>query len=178
MVSSDSALLLPLVYNPKDIPKVHEVCIVLHFSENEVTLPAVEGMKNISVTDSPEGFVNQILECEAVLSSSLHGLIIAHSYGIPAVALKLSENVEDFKFGDYYRSLGIYMKSYRKTESQVFRSNSVEEIKEFVAKSPQPKPEVIREMQTRLLQTFPLKRVVNPMESSLNFEMCKSATDF
>lgn len=41
------------------------------------------------------------------MSSSLHGLIISDSYGIPNGRIKINEidNSQDFKFKDYYSSL-------------------------------------------------------------------------
>ena len=46
--------------------------------------------------------------CEAIASSSLHGIVFAHAYGIPAVHVQLSDRVlgEGFKFDDYRASIG------------------------------------------------------------------------
>lgn len=50
--------------------------------------------------------INQIDQCEHILSSSLHGLIVADSLGIPNAWLKAPNLVGgDFKFYDYYSSL-------------------------------------------------------------------------
>lgn len=55
-----------------------------------------------------EQVLNQISSCTYVLSSSLHGLIVADSYGIPNIRLKFSDllNGGDFKFKDYCLSVG------------------------------------------------------------------------
>ena len=47
--------------------------------------------------------------CEVIVSSSLHGLIIADAYGIPTVWAKFGNDINgnDFKFYDYYWSLGM-----------------------------------------------------------------------
>jgi pyruvyltransferase len=50
--------------------------------------------------------VEQILSAKLVLASSLHGLIIAEAYGIPARYLRLSETENLFKYKDYYLGSG------------------------------------------------------------------------
>lgn len=52
-------------------------------------------------------FFKEICSAKLVIASSLHGIIIAESYGIPAVYLKLNKNEGiDFKFHDYYSGTG------------------------------------------------------------------------
>lgn len=52
--------------------------------------------------------LRHINECQYIASSSLHGLIISDSYGIPNCRIKLNEldDSKDYKFRDYYSSLG------------------------------------------------------------------------
>jgi pyruvyltransferase len=47
------------------------------------------------------------LECKIVLSSSLHGLVLADSFQIPNKRIVLSNNIigGDFKFKDYYSGI-------------------------------------------------------------------------
>lgn len=54
-------------------------------------------------------FIDQICSCEIILSSSLHGIIIADAYQIPNIWITLThqEHPDDnFKFKDYFLSVG------------------------------------------------------------------------
>lgn len=50
--------------------------------------------------------IEDILKCKFVLATSLHGLIIAESWGIPARYIRVSESEGTFKYHDYYEGTG------------------------------------------------------------------------
>ncbi|MBB5733947.1 pyruvyl transferase [Altererythrobacter atlanticus] len=50
--------------------------------------------------------IDAICECEFIVSSSLHGLIIADAFGIPCSHVRLSETEPDFKYIDYCEGVG------------------------------------------------------------------------
>ncbi|MCC4116440.1 polysaccharide pyruvyl transferase family protein [Aromatoleum toluclasticum] len=50
--------------------------------------------------------VAEILKARLVLASSLHGLVIAEAFGIPARYVRLSETENLFKYRDYYYGTG------------------------------------------------------------------------
>ena len=59
---------------------------------------------------SPLDTAKEITKCRKVVSSSLHGVIAAHAYGIPAAWVD-SENKlkgDDIKFQDYFASVGLF----------------------------------------------------------------------
>ncbi|NEN94442.1 MAG: polysaccharide pyruvyl transferase family protein [Moorea sp. SIO3I7] len=62
----------------------------------------------IDVTRNPKEVIADITRCEAIASSSLHGLIIADAFGIPSIWMQLSNKVsgKGFKFKDYYSVFG------------------------------------------------------------------------
>jgi exopolysaccharide biosynthesis predicted pyruvyltransferase EpsI len=61
------------------------------------------------MTNDIESKTNEFLQCERIISSSLHGVIIAHTYEIPAVWQKFSDNVfgDDIKYQDYLESVNL-----------------------------------------------------------------------
>ncbi|SFN33024.1 polysaccharide pyruvyl transferase family protein [Salegentibacter flavus] len=53
--------------------------------------------------------IEKIATSQLVFSSSLHGLIVAHAYGVKAVWVQFSDKLDgdDIKFNDYFLSVGI-----------------------------------------------------------------------
>ena len=133
----DPAILTPLLYTPKNVEKTYDYKVIQHYSlqkASENNLSPVVG-KDWTV------FIDQLLEAKLVISSSLHGIILAEAYGIPAVMLKPG-NLDYFKYRDYYYS----------TERYDFPiANSVEEALEM---QPAPLPD-IPSMQNNILDCFP-----------------------
>ena len=108
-VCGDPALLLPLYYQP-NIEKKSVIGIIPHFTEYKYFKEKWGDKYRIIClkTKDVESVVNQIVECSYILSSSLHGIIVSHSYGIPCLWIenKILEK-EGFKFKDYFSSVGI-----------------------------------------------------------------------
>ncbi len=63
----------------------------------------------INVKDEPLEVLRAIARCRTVLSSSLHGLIAADSFGIPNRHVVFSDRPkgDGFKFDDYYSAYGV-----------------------------------------------------------------------
>ena len=103
----DPAVLMPLYYKSKAVNKKYKVGIVPHYIDIE-KIPLIirnnEHIKIIDVQQDPEDFIDDISECDAILSSSLHGLILADAYHIPNKWIVLSDRLigGSFKFTDYY----------------------------------------------------------------------------
>lgn len=154
----DPALLLPKVYRP-DIPKAHKLGIIPHytdFKEVKQQFAHAEEVKIIDVfTNRLESVLDDIISCEQIVSSSLHGVIVAHAYGIPAVWVKFSNKLfgDNIKFYDYFASVGIaYEKEFEGSQKNV--DDFLEILKNYPAIS-LPKKEAIQQRQADLLQTFP-----------------------
>jgi hypothetical protein len=105
----DPALLMPKYYWP-DVTKQYKVGICPHYVHQAEVIQWLSGREDIkflNVFCSPEQFVNDLLECEVVYSSSLHGLIIAHAYGVPTQWIEGTAKLggDNTKFRDYLQSL-------------------------------------------------------------------------
>ncbi len=108
-VYGDPGILLPKYYHP-NITKKFKVGIIPHFVDKDCrALSQDKSWLIIDVQESVEEVIDSVLSCEVILSSSLHGLIVADAYGIPSCWIKLSNKVygNGFKFYDYYASLGV-----------------------------------------------------------------------
>jgi pyruvyltransferase len=111
-VFGDPALLLPMFYRPaKRTPC--RLGVVGHFSDM-ARLAAkwrhCPDAQLIDVQDPIESVIDRIASCEFVASSSLHGLIVSHAYGVPAAWIELRPlpSGDRSKFQDYFASMGHY----------------------------------------------------------------------
>lgn len=110
-VYGDPALLLPKIYSPK-IEKKYKLGIIPHYVDKENSwLIGLEDEKDIKLLDIQESdplkFIDDLLSCEKIASSSLHGIIVADAYNIPSIWIKFSDKVigGKFKFLDYFMSV-------------------------------------------------------------------------
>jgi pyruvyltransferase len=77
------------------------------FVPNLHDLHLVDGVKNtVSPLDGWNRVVAKITRAKLVLSSSLHGIVVAESFGIPARYVRLSETESLFKYKDYVYGTG------------------------------------------------------------------------
>lgn len=108
-VYGDPALLLPRIQPYKNLI-AHKIGIVPHHVDYELVKQRFPDAYVIDLVNADPGqVIDQITSCEKIISSSLHGIITAHAYGIPAAWVKFSNRIkgDDSKFYDHYLSLGI-----------------------------------------------------------------------
>lgn len=102
-IYGDPAILLPLLYNPK-IKKIKKKGFIPHYIDK----PVFEGKETIDIERDWKEIVDEILSCEEIESSTLHGIVIAEAYGIPATWAVYSDKIEggEFKYQDYFLGTG------------------------------------------------------------------------
>ena len=115
----DPALCLPLVH-PETLRSSWEVGIVPHYVDGErvrtlyVNQLGAGQFTVISPLMPVPWFIHKICSCHVIASSSLHGIIIAHAYGVPAVWTPFSDLVlgGGFKFRDYAEGVEMDLPAY------------------------------------------------------------------
>jgi pyruvyltransferase len=111
--TGDGGLITPLLFN-KPFEKKFKVGVVAHM--NEQKHPAFSRILDfynnsvfIDLRHEPMEVIKQIAQCEIIISSSLHGLIVADSFGIPSQWIVVTDALkgDGFKFADYYSAFGL-----------------------------------------------------------------------
>jgi hypothetical protein len=119
-IYGDPGLLLSKFYIPT-VEKKYNLGIIPHYSQYQKVYEIYEkefldGEVNIIDlrTDDIESTVNKILSCKNIVSSSLHGIVVANSYDIPVRWIKFDNNIygDDTKYYDHYLSIGIDNEKY------------------------------------------------------------------
>lgn len=108
-VYGDPALLMPILISPSETIK-EDIAIIPHWSETEYFIEKYgEKYKIIDLrTEDIKRVIMEITSCRRILSTSLHGIIVSHAYGIPALWIKYKTlHNSNFKFYDYFSSVGI-----------------------------------------------------------------------
>jgi pyruvyltransferase len=101
-IYGDPALLFPYFFPEfkKKTSPSRDYIVILHYSEQNMY--PKDDLHSVSSTDPWSDVLEKILDSKFVISSSLHGVVIAEAYGIPARLLRITENEPFFKFQDYY----------------------------------------------------------------------------
>lgn len=116
-IYGDPALLTPLYYRPNK-QKRYKYGIISHVS-NQATVANLR-MNGKCISECADvliinlgqyihwhDIIDQVCECESILSSSLHGLIIAEAYRVPNVWIEFGKPLigGHFKFHDFFMSI-------------------------------------------------------------------------
>src|SRR5690606_36141951 len=92
----DPGLLISKLYMP-NINKEFKYGVIPHYEDynsfREKNAISDDVLIINLLTENVENVIDDILKCNKIISSSLHGIIIAHAYGIPALWWKMSNKL-------------------------------------------------------------------------------------
>ena len=111
--------------------------------------------KMIDASEEPYKVVSTIAECTKIISSSLHGLIVADSLGIPSIHAGLStlsflQEEFELKFRDYYSALGEELPKIIPGEELLLNIMKYTDVNEFR----KPNIRVISEVKAGIMRGF------------------------
>ena len=102
----DPGLMVSKLYDFGKVEKKYKIGIIPHYiDEDRIKKKYGKQYHIISMrTCDVQMVCRKIMECEIILSSSLHGIIFSHSLGVPAYHIELNkmQDGDNFKFKDYY----------------------------------------------------------------------------
>jgi hypothetical protein len=125
---------------------------------NDVIKKNPDIFKVISVAQTPEEVADEIKSCKLVLSSSLHGIIVSDSLGVPNAHLMLSDNLSspnhlrggEYKFRDYYSGINRKYFNFNPREDDLTNMSAYDEL----IKNYEPVKN-LEKIQKALIKSFP-----------------------
>ncbi|GIT91407.1 hypothetical protein JANAI62_18640 [Jannaschia pagri] len=114
-IYGDPAWFMPILRPNTAVTKTHKLGLIRHFAHADRPLDVAPDVKEIDIVRGSDAeidaFLEEMLSCEAILSTSLHGVILAQAYGIPvswAVDSGSARQIhgDGMKFKDYAASVG------------------------------------------------------------------------
>lgn len=165
VVLADPGILAPMLLNNSEInetttKKKYNLCIIPHYidmKKNNLIKKQVH-IKNsiiLNIKQNPYKLLKSIKQCKSVLSSGLHGLIIADSFGISNMRMVVSDKISggDYKFIDYYSAYGIQLPPKIDLRKEIFTERNLQHINSLniITK------DIIKKKQCELLNSFPFK---------------------
>lgn len=162
-VVGDPALLLPLIYKPL-VNKKYRLGIIPHFSHYEELKKAFpdSSIKIINLLDPIEKVIDDINKCSLTISTSLHGIIVSHVYGVKSLRAVYNKKPlygDNIKFEDYYSSVKMTPGEILNVSSLFGKNHEFIEkrIKErYQARLPDKL--VLKNLQDNLIEAFPYEK--------------------
>ena len=139
--------------------KEYDLGIVAHFhdSSSELIARIAKDIPNsilLDVKSDTYSFTKKLTKCKAVISTAMHPIVAADSYGIPNIwATTGNSKISSYKFGDYYSAFGIYNVPVFQLDSKRFDRKDLEEIISNYSIS----REQVEKIQENLIESFPFK---------------------
>lgn len=156
----DPGLLITDFVN-NNVSKKYKLGIIPHYVDYDDIIrhyEDVEGIKVINLmTNDIIATTLEILECERIISSSLHGIIVSHAFGVEALWVRFSDKLggDDVKFFDYFESVDINYNEVLNIDCYNFKRENYFELLDINNSVLLPKREVIEKRQVELRQSCP-----------------------
>nr|WP_272493804.1 polysaccharide pyruvyl transferase family protein [Helicobacter colisuis] len=166
VVLADPGILAEKLINKTQIQKIYDIGIIPHHSEINLESfrqlqKAIPNSILIDVHHSCMENLEKIAQCNCILSSAMHGLIIADGMQIPNLRLIATKTMaigQNWKFEDYYSVYDMpkpFVFDIRKDLDEILKyKDSMKEkiIQEYAV--PQDK---VEDLKKRLIEVFPYK---------------------
>ncbi len=155
-IYADPSILVPYLYDIPEVEPIYDIGIIPHYVDMPLMGSVLKEVRSqvhiIDIMSGIQNVINEVNKCKCILSSCLHGLILAESLKIPACYIKFSVNVigGDFKFIDYYSGTG--RKLYKIECNEPLSSIKLHLSKEYIEQIPNPEFDI-----KNLLLSFPFK---------------------
>jgi len=155
IILGDPGLLAMYLFNLSGIQKEYKLCIIPHYIDKNIKILNNIRIKNSKILDITDenNFMFHLAKCRRVISSSLHGLILADSLNIPNIRIILSNKIYggNFKYNDYYSSFNLKPQKYFDLRIYNFSENDLN----FIDKNYNITKDMIIKKQCDLLVNFP-----------------------
>jgi hypothetical protein len=139
-------------------PKRFAIGIVPHYVDMDepIVHKVADKSDAIALIDPRSGVQNvidSVAQCEGIVASCLHALILADSLGIPNAWIKLGDRVigADFKFRDYYSVFGI-------DDPRPIRFSRWDDARSLTRKLRGYRRDGVEQIKQRLVDAFPFKQ--------------------
>jgi pyruvyltransferase len=120
-IYGDPALLFPHFFpefKRQENPQ-YDYIVIHHYSEKEL-FPRTDP-RIVYSTDPWHEVLEKILDSQLVISSALHGLVLAEAYGIPARWLRVTEKEPVIKYQDYYLGTNRFKITYASSVEEALK---------------------------------------------------------
>lgn len=163
IIVADPGLLASSLIDVKQYQKKYDLGIIPNHLEKglEIFKKVQANIPNSIIIDmeaEPKKVLKDIVQCKAILSSALHGLITADSFNIPNKWVIASDKVigRDYKFKDYYSTYNISPEEFDLRNND-FNINDLENI----YKHYKIKKEDVDILKEKLIDSFPFNKEEN-----------------
>ncbi len=177
MPLGDPGLLISRIYDFKNEQKKYDVGIIPHYIDKDINYLKKIPLKNktylvIDILEDPEIVCKKINQCRVIISSAMHGLVAADSYGIPNQWIRLSDNVVggEYKFNDYYSAFDLYGKRPIDLRNHTISDDDIDSI----VKDYEISLEKVEKICDSLIDVFPFgEKIEKKREESVNAKSTK-----